>query len=117
MSNDDMEQPPKHWIYENGEWKYTGPETLEIIFSPPLGLSKDDASAVQSITLVEPTADNLSKFLQAQRSHDDAYASCVFISVNANADLPRIRKIRSRDLTKALEFLQGFTPPDRAPKA
>lgn len=98
-----------------GELEYIGPDTLELVFNPPLSMVPNDPEPLQSITLKEPTAKHLSAFMQAQRKHDDVEATIMFIAANSGAMVPKLRQMRSRDFAKASEFLSGFTPPE--PKA
>lgn len=102
-------------ITDAGEAEYIGPTELEIIFTPPLvlGTKADAPDALASIKLSEPTAGQLSVFMSAQRTKDEAAASIDYIAANAGVAPTYIRKMRSRDFARAMDFLGGFTPPEK----
>ncbi len=116
MSNDGKRLPYDERVWttdENGEAKYIGEETLTITFETPLALSDADKKPVAAITLKEPTASHLSTFMTAQRTKDEARAGIEFIAANCGEAPAYIAKMKSRDFQKAMEFLGGFTPPEK----
>lgn len=97
---------------EKNEWEYTGPTSLEIACTKEVRLTPNDPNPLSTFTVVEPEVGHMSAF-QAElvKSSNEFEAGAVLISKNSGITLAQARKLSVRDFTKALDFLQGFTPP------
>ena len=97
------------------EGNYTGPDSLVLTFTPPLGLLANDPNAVASITLSEPNGEQMEAFQREMlKSRNEFTAGTILIHMNAGerAFTPaHAKKLKSRDFKKAIDFLTGFIPP------
>lgn len=89
---------------------YTGPGTKDI----PLrtAVKRNDGTDLTSITLNEPTADQLSQyFAERNRTNDDGVKATILLISLVSGVLPvDTAKLRQRDLDACGEWLSGFTP-------
>lgn len=96
--------------------QYIGPESLTIICTRPLKLHANDENVVISFELTEPNIEQMGAFqnVMSKPGGNEFSAGAMLISMNAGqkALTPQLAgKMSTRDFTRAIDFLTGFTPP------
>lgn len=104
-------------IDRDADGVYTGPGEKTIPLRTPI--KREGATTLESITIQEPTAKQLSQyFAKINSTNDDGTeAVMMLIMMTSGVPLPDIEKLKQRDLGACADFLAVFTPvPPKAPK-
>ena len=87
------------------ENKVEVPDELEIVFRKPIQVGKE---TYERIVLQEPEARHIAAFEKAAPKIGNVDATVMMISAIAEVPKPVIDRMKSRDLTKAQEYLAHF---------